>query len=73
MKTRENIRARFYRIVYCALGGCDQNEKHPEVVKTADDYLWLKLCQVRKPIPGQPNRLSYEMLQSQIREEYSKY
>lgn len=68
--------------MYCAIGGCDVTDKHPEVVKTADDYLWLRLCQVRDVgdegqsgdlSPANTDRLSYALLQSLISEEYGSY
>lgn len=34
--------------VYCILGACDVSDEHSEVAKTADDYLWFKLCQIRE-------------------------
>lgn len=36
------------RAVYCILGACDVTDEHSEVAKTADDYLWFKLCQIRE-------------------------
>lgn len=71
-----------FRIVYCAIGGCDVTDKHPEVVKTADDYLWLRLYQVRDfgdeghpgdMSPAHTDRLSYSLLQSLISEEYGTF
>ncbi len=67
--------------MYCAIGGCDVADKHPEVVKTADDYLWLKLCQVRgygdeelgDITAVHSDRLTYSLLQSLISEEYGLY
>ncbi|MCQ8274886.1 nuclear pore complex Nup93/Nic96 family protein, partial [Streptococcus suis] len=38
----------FKRIIFCILGGCDVNDEHSEIAKTADDYLWLKLNQVNE-------------------------
>ncbi|KAK3908994.1 Nuclear pore complex protein Nup93 [Frankliniella fusca] len=38
----------FKRAVYCILGACDVSDEHSEVAKTADDYLWFKLCQIRE-------------------------
>lgn len=69
------------RIVYCAIGGCDVTDKHPEVVKTADDYLWLRLCQIRdnsdesssENVLPSTDRLTYSLLQSLISEEYGDY
>lgn len=38
----------YFRAVYCILGACDVTDEHSEVAKTADDYLWFKLCQIRE-------------------------
>ncbi|KAK7576318.1 hypothetical protein V9T40_012604 [Parthenolecanium corni] len=70
----------YKRIVYCAIGGCDVTDKHPEVVKTADDYLWLRLCQIRDDgdesssdnVVHNTDRLTYSLLQSLISEEYGE-
>lgn len=67
--------------MYCAIGGCDVTDKHPEVVKTADDYLWLRLCQIRDDgdesssdnVVHNTDRLTYSLLQSLISEEYGEY
>lgn len=66
--------------MYCAIGGCDVTDKHPEVVKTADDYLWLRLCQIRDDGDDNSNdnvpnidRLSFSLLQSLISEEYGEF
>lgn len=67
--------------MYCAIGSCDVTEKHPDVIKTVDDYLWLKLCQVREPgdegvggsVLANSDRLTYSLLQSLISEEYGEY
>lgn len=37
----------YKRAAYCALVPCEPDDLHSEVMSTADDYLWLKLCQVR--------------------------
>lgn len=67
--------------MYYAIGSCNVTEKHPEVMKTVDDYLWLKLCQVREQrdenhsssVTANADRLTYSLLQSLISEEYGKY
>ncbi|PSN56287.1 Nuclear pore complex protein Nup93 [Blattella germanica] len=38
----------FKKAVYCVIGACDVNDEHPDVANAADDYLWLKLCQIRE-------------------------
>uniref|UniRef100_A0A8D8YAM1 Nuclear pore protein n=1 Tax=Cacopsylla melanoneura TaxID=428564 RepID=A0A8D8YAM1_9HEMI len=72
----------YKRLVYSALGACSIADEHSEVVLTADDYLWLKLVQVRTPPEGVLLRdshaaisadiLSYDVLQSMIIEEYGE-
>ena len=70
------------RVVYCLLGSCDIREDYPEVVSTAEDYLWFKLGQVTE-LPGQEGEssstiaaashadlLTYNHLQSLIVQEY---
>lgn len=56
----------FKRVIYSLVAATDVTSKHSSVIKTADDYLWLKLCQVR----SDQDKLSYPVLQSMIYEEY---
>ncbi|XP_025423219.1 nuclear pore complex protein Nup93-like [Sipha flava] len=56
----------FKRVVYSLVAAIDVTSKHSDVIKTADDYLWLKLCQVR----NSQDKLTYSMLQTMIYEEY---
>lgn len=67
----------FYsRAVYCVIGSCDVNDEHSEVAKTADDYLWLKLCQIREEDSADTqttDRMTFAHLQSLILEEYGSY
>jgi len=56
----------FKRVIYSLVASEDVASKHSDVIKTADDYLWLKLCQVR----NDPDKLTYTQLQSIIHEEY---
>lgn len=56
----------FKRVIYSLLAAVDVSSKHSDVIKTADDYLWLKLCQVRNV----QDKLTYLVLQSMIYEEY---
>jgi len=63
----------FSRAVYCILGACDVNDEHSEVTKTADDYLWFKLCQIRdveKQDARAGETLSYQQLQTLISQDY---
>jgi len=52
------------------------NDEHSEVAKTADDYLWLKLCQIREEDSADTqatDRMTFAYLQSLILEEYGRY
>jgi nuclear pore complex protein Nup93 len=52
------------------------NDEHSEVAKAADDYLWLKLCQIREEDGTESqvtDRMTYAHLQSLILEEYGRY
>ena len=37
----------FKRAVYCIVAACDPADEHSEVATSLDDYLWIKLAQVR--------------------------
>ncbi|KAF4517834.1 hypothetical protein B566_EDAN008776 [Ephemera danica] len=89
-KTVDNIKHQFRRVVancndpykkavYCLLGACEVREDFPEVLPTAEDYLWFKLGQIR--IPKDPEKgatstptdmLTYNHLQSLIVLEYGE-
>ncbi|KAI5737760.1 hypothetical protein M8J76_016571 [Diaphorina citri] len=72
----------YKRLVYSALGACSIGDEHSEVILTADDYLWLKLVQVRVPPEGVILRdshasiaadvLPYDVLQTMVIEEYGE-
>lgn len=52
------------------------NDEHSEVAKVADDYLWLKLCQIHEEHSTESqvtDRMTYAHLQSLILEEYGRY
>lgn len=59
----------YKRAAYCALVLCEPDDLHTEVVSTADDYLWLKLCQVRDQLDVE-NKLTLDYLQTTISEIY---
>ena len=42
----------FKRAVHCVLGACDPSDEHGEVATSIDDYLWIKLCQIREDQPA---------------------
>lgn len=61
----------YKKAAYCALVPCDPDDLHSEVMSTADDYLWLRLCQVRDQADSE-NKLTLDHLQTTILEEYGK-
>ncbi|XP_046606302.1 nuclear pore complex protein Nup93-like isoform X1 [Neodiprion virginianus] len=61
----------YKRAAYCALVPCDPDDLHSEVMTTADDYLWLRLCQVRDQADSE-NKLTLDHLQTTILEEYGE-
>ncbi|KAL2718929.1 nuclear pore complex protein Nup93-like [Vespula squamosa] len=61
----------YKRAAYSALVPCEPDDLHSEVVATADDYLWLKLCQVRDQ-PDIENKLTLDYLQTTISEIYGE-
>lgn len=60
----------FKRAVYCVLAACDPQEEHSEIATSLDDYLWLKLCQVRDEESG--DSLTLPGLQTLLSEEYGE-
>ncbi|CAB3383717.1 Hypothetical predicted protein [Cloeon dipterum] len=65
----------FKKAVFCLLGGCDIKEDFPEVVQTAEDYIWFKLGQVKTMPDGHElpmDILTYNHLQSLISQEYGE-
>lgn len=61
----------YKRAAYNALVPCEPDDLHSEVMSTADDYLWLKLCQVRESVDAE-HKLTLDSLQSTILEEYGE-
>ncbi|XP_026668793.1 nuclear pore complex protein Nup93-like isoform X2 [Ceratina calcarata] len=61
----------YKRVAYCALVPCEPDDLHSDVICTADDYLWLKLCQVRDQ-PDADNKLTLDYLQTTISEIYGE-
>jgi len=59
----------YKRAAHCALVPCEPDDLHSEVISTADDYLWLKLCQV-KDQEDTENKLTLDYLQTTISEIY---
>ncbi|XP_051169702.1 nuclear pore complex protein Nup93-like [Leptopilina boulardi] len=61
----------YKRAAYCALVPCEPDDLHSEVMSTADDYLWLKLCQIREQ-PDPEHKLTLDSLQTTILEVYGE-
>ncbi|EZA58757.1 hypothetical protein DMN91_008762 [Ooceraea biroi] len=61
----------YKRAAHCALVPCEPDDLHSEVIATADDYLWLKLCQVRDQEDSE-NKLTLDYLQTTISEIYGE-
>ncbi|KAF5296103.1 hypothetical protein FQA39_LY02737 [Lamprigera yunnana] len=61
----------FQRVVYDILCCGDTSDEHSEVVKTADDYLWLKLSYLRINSERDDTEI-FENLQSTILEKYGE-
>lgn len=57
----------YKKAVFGILGSCDVSEEHPDVIKTSDDYLWMKLCLIRDNMDGE--KVTYRQLQTLILEE----
>lgn len=61
----------YKRAAYCALVPCEPDDLHSEVMSTADDYLWLKLCEIREQ-PDPEHKLTLDSLQTTILEIYGE-
>ncbi|XP_055926335.1 nuclear pore complex protein Nup93-like [Argiope bruennichi] len=64
----------FKRAVYCILG-CVTADNNPEVMDKTDDYLWMKLCQLRpeEEAGNSPqDAFTFSKLQTQLLEEYGE-
>jgi len=70
---RRNVRQSsdpYKRAVYCIMAACDTQEEHSEIATSLDDYLWVKLCQVRDEDAG--DSLTLPGLQTLLTEEYGE-
>jgi len=70
---RRNVRQSsdpYKRAVYCIMAACDSQEEHGEIATSLDDYLWVKLCQVRDEDSG--DSLTLPGLQTLLTEEYGE-
>lgn len=69
----------FKRAVYCILGACNPSDEHSEIATSLDDYLWIKLAQIREEASlndsqsQQPMEvLTLTQLQTLMSEEYGE-
>ena len=62
---------------YCVVAACDVNDDHTEVALTTDDYLRVKLCQLKEDeLAGHDSsheRITYSQFQTLVLEEYGKH
>ncbi|XP_014207359.1 nuclear pore complex protein Nup93 [Copidosoma floridanum] len=61
----------YKKAAYCILVPCEPDDLHTEVMSAAEDYLWLKLCQVREQTDSE-NKLTLDHLQTTILEVYGE-
>lgn len=62
----------YKKAVYCIIACCDNNEQHPEVAKTSDDFLWIQLSLIRTERTDGSEILTYSDLQTMILEQYGE-
>jgi len=62
------------RASYCVVAACDVNDDHTDVALSTDDYLWIKLCQLKEDeLAGNDtshDRVTYSQFQTLVLEEY---
>ena len=62
----------YKRAVFCVLAACDPNDEHSEVATSLDDYLWLKLLQIREREASNESILTLSDFQKQMSEDYGE-
>lgn len=65
----------YKRAVFCVIGCCDVNDDHSDIADKVDDYLWLKLNQLRIEDGregAQQDYLTLTQLQTKLLEEYGE-
>lgn len=66
----------YKRASYCVVAACDVNDDHTEVAQSTDDYLWIKLCQLKEDeLAGHDSsheRVTYSQFQLLVLEEYGE-
>lgn len=59
------------------VAACDVNDDHTEVALTTDDYLWVKLCQLKEDElashDSSHERITYSQFQTLVLEEYGSF
>jgi len=65
----------YKRACYCVIGRCDHKDDHTDIIKSTDDYLWLKLSQLHLEEDdgtSAQDRLTLTQLQGMLLEEYGE-
>ena len=63
----------YKRAVFCVLAACDPSDEHSEVATSLDDYLWIKLLQIREKGDQASNEtLTLSDFQKQMSEDYGE-
>lgn len=66
----------YKRASYCVVAACDVNDDHTEVALSTDDYLWIKLSQLKEDeLAGHDSsheRDTYSQFQTLVLEEYGE-
>lgn len=62
----------YKRAVYCIVGQCDHQEDHTDVADKIDDYLWIKLSQIKPQADDDDDRFTLQKLQSLLYEDFGE-
>ena len=62
----------YKRAVFCVLAACDPYDEHSEVATSLDDYLWIKIYQIREKGEGSEATLILSDFQKQMSEDYGE-
>ena len=62
----------YKRAVFCVLAACDPYDEHSEVATSLDDYLWIKISQIREKGEGSEATLILSDFQKQMSEDYGE-
>ena len=67
----------FHRASYCVVAACDVSDDHIKVAPSKDDYLWIKLCQMKEQNieehVASHKRDPYSELQELVLEKYGNF